>query len=58
MKDQELKKIAADLLANTAIYNYDSALDIEAEEMKFSDEDYEKLNKLAKTAKISVTWDE
>lgn len=58
MDKQELKKIAERILIDTAIYNYQFGLTVEANDRNLSDEEYVELAKLVETAKVSVTWDD
>lgn len=57
MNENELKKIAQEILVATAQGNWDYGLDVENEELNLDDNDYNKMVELLSSAKISVSWD-
>lgn len=57
MNDNELKKIAQEILVEVAQGNWDYGLDVENEELNLDDNDYNKMVELLNSAKISVSWD-
>lgn len=57
MNDNELKKIAQDILVGAAQGNWEYGLDVENEELNLDDNDYNKMVELLNSAKISVSWD-
>ena len=57
MNDNELKKIAQEILGEVAQGNWDYGLDVENEELNLDDNDYNKMVELLNSAKISVSWD-
>lgn len=57
MNDNELKKIAQEILVGAAQGNWDYGLDVENEELNLDDNDYNKMVELLNSAKISVSWD-
>lgn len=57
MNDNELKKIAQEILVGVAQGNWDYGLDVENEELNLDDNDYNKMVELLNSAKISVSWD-
>jgi len=58
VNDTELKKIAEDILVNTARSNWYYALDVENKHREFSDSDFDKMIDILNTATISVSWDD
>jgi len=57
MNDNELKKIAQEILVGSAQGNWEYGLDVENEELNLDDNDYNKMVELLNSAKISVSWD-
>lgn len=57
MNDNELKKIAQEILVGVAQGNWDYGLGVENEELNLDDNDYNKMVELLNSAKISVSWD-
>lgn len=57
MNDNELKKIAQEILVGAAQGKWEYGLDVENEELNLDDNDYNKMVELLNSAKISVSWD-
>ena len=57
MNNNELKKIAQEILVGSAQGNWEYGLDVENEELNLDDNDYNKMVELLNSAKISVSWD-
>ena len=57
MNDNELKKIAQEILVGSAQGNWEYGLDVENEELNLDDNDYNKMVELLNSAKISASWD-
>lgn len=57
MNDNELKKIAQEILVGSAQGNWEYGLDVENEELNLDDNDYNKMVELLNSARISVSWD-
>lgn len=55
--DNELKKIAKEILTGTAEYNFDSTLELSSDEYDLSDEEFNRVHDLCNSATITVSWE-
>lgn len=56
--NDELKKVAEEILIGTAQGNYGTVLDMIGDEYNLSEEDFDRVSELCNSATINISWNQ